>query len=246
MAFVSPNMSLKVWNSSQDSYDHEQLADNFLKLDQHNHTMGQGAQIPTGGIADGSITVAKLAGDTLSAIGTGIPTVTSLPGSPVDGQQVYFIADNTKGVIWHLRYRAASSSAFKWEFVGGPPIRNGLGSVVKVATTAYAQMSLAISLVAPLSGDYEVQLTGNRIQNNAVGVAVYAYLVSTGAGDATGDNDMAYALIGQFQSAPLAVRSALTGVTGGNTIDANVAHGDITSSVSYKGLRLTATPVRVG
>ena len=34
--------------------------------------------------------------------------VSSLPGSPVDGQIAPFVADPTNGVIWLLRYRAAS------------------------------------------------------------------------------------------------------------------------------------------
>lgn len=56
MAFVSPRMSLKVWNDPQDAYDHEQLGDNFLKLDQHDHSQGRGTQIGSGGIAEGAIT----------------------------------------------------------------------------------------------------------------------------------------------------------------------------------------------
>jgi microcystin-dependent protein len=51
-----------------------------------------------------------------------IPLVTSLPSNPIDGQEVYYIADEPTGIIWHLRYRAASSSIYKWEYVGGPPI----------------------------------------------------------------------------------------------------------------------------
>jgi hypothetical protein len=56
MAFVSPRMNLKVWNAPQDPYDHEQLADNFLKLDRHDHSEGRGAQIGSAGIQSGAIT----------------------------------------------------------------------------------------------------------------------------------------------------------------------------------------------
>lgn len=56
MAFVTPRMSLKVWNASSDPYDHEQLADNFLKLDQHDHSQGRGTAIPGAGIQPGAIT----------------------------------------------------------------------------------------------------------------------------------------------------------------------------------------------
>lgn len=56
MAFVSPRMSLKVWNAASDPYDHEQLADNFIKLDQHDHSQGRGTPIGGDGIQDGAIT----------------------------------------------------------------------------------------------------------------------------------------------------------------------------------------------
>jgi hypothetical protein len=42
--------------------------------------------------------------------------------APQDGDEVYYAADATNGVIWHLRYRAASSSSYKWEFVGGDAV----------------------------------------------------------------------------------------------------------------------------
>jgi hypothetical protein len=61
MAFVSPRMSLKVWNAPSDPYDHEQLADNFLKLDMHDHSPGRGTIISSTGIANGAITSAHLA-----------------------------------------------------------------------------------------------------------------------------------------------------------------------------------------
>jgi microcystin-dependent protein len=56
MAFVTPRMSLKVWTSASDPYDHEQLADNFLKLDLHDHSQGKGTAIPGSGIQPGAIT----------------------------------------------------------------------------------------------------------------------------------------------------------------------------------------------
>src|SRR4029077_6354783 len=48
------------------------------------------------------------------------PLVTSLPGSPVDGQECYYQADATAGIVWHLRYRAAATGPYKWEYLGGP------------------------------------------------------------------------------------------------------------------------------
>lgn len=60
MAFVTPKMSLRVWNSANDIWDHQQLAANFVKLDQHDHTAGKGTQLPTGAIQNSAITNPKI------------------------------------------------------------------------------------------------------------------------------------------------------------------------------------------
>ena len=54
-------MSLRVWTNLDDDFDHEQLADNWAKLDAHDHTNGRGVQIPTEGISDEAITFELLA-----------------------------------------------------------------------------------------------------------------------------------------------------------------------------------------
>jgi hypothetical protein len=54
-------MGLRIWDALSDPYDHNQLADNWSKVDFHDHTPGRGVQIPTEGIADGAITSAKMA-----------------------------------------------------------------------------------------------------------------------------------------------------------------------------------------
>jgi hypothetical protein len=61
MALTSPKMGLRIWDSLSDPYDHNQLADNWSKVDFHDHTPGRGVQIPTEGIADGAITSVKMA-----------------------------------------------------------------------------------------------------------------------------------------------------------------------------------------
>ena len=54
-------MSLLVWNDASDSYNHTQQAENWAKVDQHDHTDGKGVLIGTNAIADAAITVDKLA-----------------------------------------------------------------------------------------------------------------------------------------------------------------------------------------
>jgi hypothetical protein len=85
--FNTPNMGLVVWDLGEDPYDHAQLANNFSELDQHNHTTGNGVQIPSGGIANGAITAAKLASDSV------VPTT----HIPVDSIPQSRLADDSVG-----------------------------------------------------------------------------------------------------------------------------------------------------
>jgi hypothetical protein len=57
---TSPNLGLKIWNLTTDKYDHAQQADNWAKVDEHDHSGNKGVQIPTAGIKDGAITSSKL------------------------------------------------------------------------------------------------------------------------------------------------------------------------------------------
>lgn len=61
MASVGLKMGLRLWNLLGDKYSHSQLAQNFAKLDLHDHSPGRGAQIGTGGLLDGAVTIEKLA-----------------------------------------------------------------------------------------------------------------------------------------------------------------------------------------
>ena len=60
MAITTSNMGLRVWDQLNDPYDHDQLANNWAKVDLHDHTPGRGIQIPTEGIADGAVTSDKI------------------------------------------------------------------------------------------------------------------------------------------------------------------------------------------
>lgn len=70
MARTSPKIGLTVWTDLTDPYDHDQLADNWLKVDQHDHSEGRGVQVSTNGIFDGAITGEKLDPDLLARIPT--------------------------------------------------------------------------------------------------------------------------------------------------------------------------------
>lgn len=58
--FTTPNMSLVAWDQGLDDYDWDQLANNWVAVDQHDHSTGRGAKIPSGGIQDNAIITTKI------------------------------------------------------------------------------------------------------------------------------------------------------------------------------------------
>ncbi len=94
--------------------------------------------------------------------------VTSLPGSPTDGQEVYLqtSAMATAQLIWHLRYRAAAAGSYKWEVLGGAPIYAKFVNGSGVAIATYDTFAEGLQLPAvPLAGKYILDM-GFRIQHN--------------------------------------------------------------------------------
>jgi hypothetical protein len=97
MALLTPKMSLRLWEQLQDPYSHDQLADNFSKIDFHDHTPGRGNQVPTEGLFDGSVTGVKLDASTLApwrtiAFGTGFLIAATVAG-------VYALTTNGSGIV---------------------------------------------------------------------------------------------------------------------------------------------------
>src|SRR5207253_7928448 len=83
------------------------------------------------------------------------PLVSSLPVSPVHGQEIAYIADATAGTIWNLIYNSVTG---KWHYKGGAPlyaeVANG-GNGVNVG--AYADLGTpGPALTFPFAGDYVV------------------------------------------------------------------------------------------
>ncbi len=85
---------------------------------------------------------------------TPIPVVAALPTVPTDGQVIYYLADSTNGVVWTLKYRAASASGYKWEFVGGSSLFSTASGTTTASGTLVSISSPSITV--PLSGEYRI------------------------------------------------------------------------------------------
>lgn len=62
-----PQMGLVMWEQVTDLYDHVQLANNFAKLDAHDHTPGRGTLLTTQSMEAGSITNPLLAANAITS-----------------------------------------------------------------------------------------------------------------------------------------------------------------------------------
>lgn len=176
------------------------------------------------------------------------PLVTSLPALPGDGQEVYYVADVTNGVLWHLRYRTASSSAYKWELVGGSDMLGETLTDQGFSSTTYADLgTIGPDVIVPLAGDYDVTIEATFYSSvtNANGLMSF----------------VAPALVNTVT--PMDVRSisfnppsALTGVTASNRMRVRAcAANDLlrakyrlgaAATADFRDRRMYVRPVRVG
>ena len=157
----------------------EGSSSSFARADHTHAIVAASAGTITGTNAEGSSTSFARA-DHNHAYGTGsIPQAalalgptyeTSLPGSPTDGQEIYYAADATNGVIWHLRYRsAARSGSGAWEYVGGGSLQSAPSGSIDTTSTSYVAITSANSLTIPQQGTYEITWGGEAQQIGSAG-----------------------------------------------------------------------------
>jgi hypothetical protein len=87
------------------------------------------------------------------------------PGSPSDGDIWIATAVDANGTRWHFQYNAGSASAYKWEFLGGPPINyykpSSTTDTITSIQPTFANLpttGTAAELLVPRAGDYFADL----------------------------------------------------------------------------------------
>jgi hypothetical protein len=116
-----------------------------------------------------------------SALALGPTYETSLPGSPTDGQEIYYQDTGqmaTDGIVWHLRYRSGGGT-YKWEFVGGSALRGSSAAEPTLTnkTTFQDLDGSPVIVTLPLAGEYEV-VAAAQIVMSGTGFAQYAYAIT--------------------------------------------------------------------
>jgi len=210
------------------------------------HTSGAALNVVTGDSATGNGTGFSMAlvGGMQGPAGPGTPTYgTTFPVNPLDGQEHILVDSLTASTYqWRFRYNANASSAYKWEFIGGPPILTIGGSVVCTSTSVVA-MTGAPTTTVPRTGIYNEELSAS-VGNNGVASGGY-----TGYGRAlhsvSGAVDVGLAMAAAAWAAG-STYLARTGVVlnAGETITWQAYLNSAVSTTVSSG-RVTLTPVRV-
>ena len=143
------------------------------------------------------------------------PLLTTLPGSPVDGQEVILCDSLTAPTYtWHLRYVAGIADAYKWVFLGGTPklIRYD----AEETTTSTTPVDLGgPAFTVPCSGIYECLFGAGALRSpSGAGPNAYVGLFSHG-GQVLGVSQNAIASGGQVWN------------TGGHSVAATLGAGQI-------------------
>jgi hypothetical protein len=172
---------------------------------------------------------------------------TSLPGSPADGDEYIYVADATLGVVWHFKYRSASASSYKWEFVGGPPMSNeinnaaypGASEVRAGSSPTYGNLTTTgPSVTLPLAGDYTFDFGAIGNQGGA-GDGLMSFAI--GAAAATDAESLFMNGAGYGSRTKFVTRNV---PSASSAIVCKYRNTD-TGATDYRGRWLKITPVRV-
>lgn len=173
--------------------------------------------------------------------------VSALPAAPIDGQEIYYQASTASGVTWHLRYNAASSSSYKWEYVGGSALRSEVETQEATTSTTYADLAtVGPSITVPVAGDYDISAGAQLVMTNGSAQYIYVGLSLDNAAtilwsniyqDPVGANDVV-----SRRGIKTVTRNA-----GSNTGVIKMQYKITSSSIgTYYNRYIFATPVRVG
>ena len=163
--------------------------------------------------------------------------VTSLPGSPYDGQEIYYNVGS--GTVWHLRY---NSSSTYWEFLGGTPLVVTVSTEENAGSTG-SWINLTTggpSYTTPFAGDWHISYSATGV--NSAG-SVQAEDIGVAVGDTT---PSLITNSNQFSGSRTTIYGdgEITGVSSGSVIKLRYK-SDSSTSTAYSQRQITIYPIRV-
>jgi hypothetical protein len=170
---------------------------------------------------------------------------TSLPASPLTGQEAILVDSLTAPTYqWRFRYNGDSTSAYKWEFVGGAPAYSELQVGENTASTSFTDLATQGPAVpVPRNGDYIVEYGANVTGISGTSTAAIVSLWDSSSGLITNTGVNASPPANIYQSVNRIAR--LLNLTAGRTIRQvySVAFGGGTAQFSQRIIKIT--PIRV-
>lgn len=180
--------------------------------------------------------------------------VTSLPAGPIDGQVINYLADEANGVVWQLRYRAGSTSAHKWEFVGGSDIasyeaaHDPSGPQKPLAAFAWLGMEWTPAVTLPFAGDYDIFVETAivaTIGTTDVRVAPVAFPAVVPL-TSFGELGFSVASVSIPSYAVVSGWHRCAGITAGTQASLAFSGSSSAASLTFYGRTIRARPIRVG
>lgn len=170
---------------------------------------------------------------------------TTLPASPIDGQEFTLVDSTTSPTYqWRFRYNAGSSNTDKWEFVGGSPARVAIATNETTTSLTYVDLTTAgPSFTAPRAGQYLIT-TQAQASNGTGGAGGWATPKIGAAATADGDGMIVSGTGG----------TAGPAVSGARTVQKTVAASDVikvqyrvsgSGTASFLSRELLVQPIRV-
>lgn len=169
-----------------------------------------------------------------------VPLGTTLPASPVDGQEAILTDSLTNPTYsWRFRYNAGSSSAYKWEFVGGA---SWYGAVITSESTSSASLTdlatVGPQFSTPRAGDWIVSASCTVGQGAAPSYTVNMQVSNTDLQAQTMLNGAGSGWTGQLAAVGRALALAASTIL-------KMQYSTAASTVSFATRHLAITPIRV-
>jgi hypothetical protein len=152
MARATPKMGLEIWDQTPDLYQGSQLAQDFAKIDTHDHSTGKGVQISTAGIAAGALVPTHFSAvpwTTYTPTWTAVSVNPAINNGTLTGR--YLVMGKTCFV--RIQMTAGSTTTFGtgvWSFTLPFTTRSSdtpqiISALSLAATTYYAGAALAVT-----------------------------------------------------------------------------------------------------
>lgn len=168
---------------------------------------------------------------------------TTLPANPVNGQEAILVDSATNPTYqWRFRYNANSTSAYKWEFVGGAPAYLTAAQDTLTQANIWTYPSILLDFAAPRSGDY-IGTCNTSFQVNAANPGYFL-----GIGNASVGTSPVGVYNGMYQAITnvtcgVFTQTKLSAITAGQTLRQIYYTTVVNATVSNR--MMTIQPVRV-